>query len=129
MGPYVHRELTSKWAVAAGFSPEDAKTIGLACIDFDRKKWTKPWAHFRLFGANVISRLILRSARKRHNQIFLGYAIHAAQDAIGHGWILPFRHRPELDDWNNTAPEIQERIERSTINILQSFQQQGNTEP
>ena len=125
MGPYVHRELTFKWAVAVGFSPEDASTISLACIDFDRKKWTKPWAHFRLFGANIVSRLILRSARKRRSEVLLGYSIHAAQDAIGHGWILPFTHRPELDDWAAAAPEIQERIERATISILRSFQQQG----
>ena len=32
MGPYVHRNLTSKWAVNAGFSPEDAKAIGLAWV-------------------------------------------------------------------------------------------------
>ena len=128
MGPYVHRDLTSKWAITAGFSPEDAKAIGLACIDFDRKRWTKPWAHFRLFGANIISRLILRSARKRRSEVLLGYAIHAAQDAIGHGWILPFMHRTELDDWNAAQPEIKERIEWVTISILRLFQQQGNAE-
>lgn len=118
MGPYVHRDLTIKWAIEAGFTPKEAKRIGRANIDLDRKRWVKPWVHFRLFGASLIGRILARIARRRRDFVLLGYGLHAVQDALGHGWILPFMHKSELDDWSKASPATQERIKQASLDIL-----------
>jgi hypothetical protein len=118
MGPYVHRDLTIKWAGEAGFSPEDAEIISRANLEIDKKRLAKPWIHFPLFGAFLFSRLLARRARRRRDLILLAYALHAVQDGYSHGWILPFRHTPELDEWSHAAPDTQERIKIASLDML-----------
>jgi hypothetical protein len=125
VGPYVHRDLTLKWAVEAGYPPKVAAAVSRACITIDRRKWTKPWLHFRICGAGVIVVILARSARRKADPVLLGYAVHAAQDAIGHGWILPFFHKPILDDWEAASPTIRETIEQTTKRILNDFKTAG----
>lgn len=117
----MHRDLTIKWAIEAGFSPEEAELIGQADLDLDKKRWVKPWVHFRLFGAGLIGSVLAWRARRRRDLKLLGYTLHAAQDAIGHGWILPFRHEPALDDWATTAEDIRHRIQTATLEILNRY--------
>lgn len=117
----MHRDLTVKWAIKAGFTPEEAERIGRACLDFDKKKWVKPWVHFRLFGAGLIGRILARIARQRRDLVLLGYGLHAVQDAFGHGWILPFQHKPELDDWSKAGNDTKNRIETTSLAILTRY--------
>lgn len=122
MGPYVHHGLTKKWAIRAGFSPEDADLIGRANLDLDKIRWVKPWVHFRLFGACPICNILAWRARRRRDLKLLGYALHAKQDSIGHGWIFPWQHNPSLDEWSNATDETQHRIETSSLKILNRYQ-------
>jgi hypothetical protein len=123
MGPYVHRSLTHDWALNAGFSEADAAAIGRACMGIDKKHHTKPWAHFRVTGADPISWFLARRAGQRGDLTLLGYAIHAAQDAIGHGWILPFLHMPLLDEWKTAPDKIKKNIESKTLALLNSYRE------
>jgi hypothetical protein len=121
MGPYVHRDLTKKWALEAGFSPEEADLIGRANLDLDTKCWVKPWAHFILFGACPICKILAWRARRRRDLRLLGYALHAKQDALGHGWILPFQHNPSLDEWSNATEATQKRIATESQAMLTRY--------
>lgn len=121
MGPYVHRDLTIKWAVEAGFSPEEAELVGRANLDLDKKRLAKPWVHFRLFGAGLIGAILAWRARRRRDLRLLGYALHAAQDAASHGWIFPFQHNPSLDEWSKADTETQDRIKKSSQAILKRY--------
>lgn len=117
----MHRDLTTKWAAEAGFSLEEAECIGRANLDLDKKRWVKPWVHFRLFGAGLIGAILAWRARRRRDLKLLGYALHAVQDAFGHGWILPFQHNPSLDEWSKATDKTQDRIETATMNILNRY--------
>lgn len=121
MGPYVHRDLTKKWAVQAGFSADDAELVANADLAVDYKKWTKPWLHFWSCGAGIFGRLLAASAVKRGNIIRLGYAIHALQDVYSHGRVLPFMHRRQMDDWSKAGEEKQDMIEHTTRELLHSY--------
>jgi hypothetical protein len=129
MGPYVHRLLTYNWAVETGFSPEEAETISGACVGIDAKHHTKPWAHFRVTGADIISFFLMRRALRQDDLLLLGYAIHAAQDAIGHGWILPFLHMPMLDDWKIAPKKIKLGIETKTLAMLTRYRNYSSPSP
>jgi hypothetical protein len=121
MGPYVHRDLTIKWALAAGFSPEDADIIAHANMAIDKRRLAKPWVHFRLFGALPVGRLMARRARRRRDLVLLAYALHTVQDGYGHGWILPFQHRSSLDEWSHATPITQDRIKRASEDLLAGY--------
>ncbi len=96
--------------------------IGQACLRFDALRWTKPWGHFRLMGAGLISHLTARLAGRRRNLSRLGYALHMAQDAIGHGWVAPFMHKPELDDWSTASDAIKQEIRDVSARMLTAYQ-------
>lgn len=121
MGPFVHRDLTAKWAIAAGFSREEADELGRQNLHFDRLRWTKPWCHFNLLGAGLAGRFMARRAIRRHDIKLLAYSLHSTQDALGHGRILPFMHKPDLDNWDKTTDGIKSRIKEATQNRLNEY--------
>ena len=121
MGTYVHRALTKKWALQAGFSAETAEQISLACYKFDGLLWSKLWCHFAILGAWPAGKVFLFVARRRHSAKLLGYAVHCAQDSIGHGWVLPWNHTPDLDDWNAAGAAKQQKIEQVSLTMLRRF--------
>jgi len=96
-GNYVHYTLTKKWAKAVGFKTQCEK-IASACKALDSVGLSKPWAHFASCGAHTAASNFLGTAIAAKSLSWLGYAIHAKQDAIGHGWVMPWNHKASMDD-------------------------------
>jgi hypothetical protein len=98
--PGLHRSYTLKAALKCSFSEEEASKIAEHAVEFDRHLIFKPWAHFRLSGAGVFAWVFLKLAVITRNLKLLGWAVHAAQDAVSHGNLYPWNHRkvPDIDE-------------------------------
>lgn len=121
VGPFVHNDLTRKWAEDVGFDKEKTEVIARACIEIDKPLILKPWCHFAVFGAGLISYFLLFLAVLLGRTELLGYAIHCRQDSIGHGLIAPWNHSRETDDWNLAKTKTKEKIQRVTKRYLSTF--------
>lgn len=121
MDRFCHLNLTKKWALEEGFTLSQSEEISSFCWSFDRLWWAKPWGHFFLCGASFASFIFLVLAKIFQSEKFLGYAIHAKQDAIGHKLIMPWNHRkyfPDIDSWQRADALKKECLEESTRQIL-----------
>ncbi len=121
MDQFCHLNLTKKWAFEEGYSLAQSEKIARACWQFDRLWWTKPWAHFFLCGANLLSFLFLGLALVFKTESFLGYSIHAKQDVIAHGLTMPWNHRKysaKVDSWESADDAKRARLEKETRRLL-----------
>ncbi len=123
MNKYVHFYKTKKWALEEGFSEEESELIAQAAVQIDRKLWSKPWAHFAFAGAYPAALILLWLSVRFKSLRFLGFSIHAVQDVITHGWIIPWRHNhyEKIDDWQEASEEMKKRIKESTKIFLKKY--------
>lgn len=129
MNEKVHFTMTYDWAKEAGYEDAICEEIARAATEIDKKFWSKPWMHFACCGARLFSYALLAIAIRFKSPKFLGYAIHAIQDDIGHGGIAPWNHSEhiEIDDWNTAGDEVRERIEAETKRILRIYRMRTMT--
>lgn len=121
MNAAVHHRMTREWARDAGFDERSSEIIGAACLKLDEARISKPWCHFALLGAFPVGWLFFRAALASNNLVLLGFSLHCLQDGVGHGWIPPWRHVPELDDWRRLDPVRQAHLELKTRRCLASY--------
>lgn len=123
MNKFVHFYKTREWALEERFSEDESKKIAHAAVQIDRKLWSKPWAHFASAGAYPAARILLWLSIKFKSLQLLGYSIHAVQDAITHGWIMPWRHNhyEKIDDWQSASQVMKKKIEESTKIFLKKY--------
>jgi hypothetical protein len=135
MGPEVHFRRTRDWAIAEGFSEEEAERIASANQDVDmtfpsRASFgnstrhfppTSWWWRWRYFREAVARRDLER----------LGWALHTVQDSAAHGlfgWThtlqhLHLRHNPDV--WALASPRLRARLERDTRRLLARYRAQA----
>jgi len=125
---HVHYGLTKRWALEAGFDPDDAEVIARADIDVDRafpgRAWRNKRYHFSWLGARRISREWLEQAVQDADLVVLGRALHCAQDAVSHGWLGHFVHWPGIDLWERRRPGVQRRIEAASRELLETYRRE-----
>jgi hypothetical protein len=122
---------TYAWALEAGFGPRDAELIARANLGYDarypaRRSVANITRHFAPW-AWLWARHYARLAARMQDLMFLGYALHAAQDAIAHGAVgekhLLMRSGlgRDPDDWEAAPAGVRRRIERATRDRLRRF--------
>lgn len=109
-------------ALECSFSEEESNKIAENAVEFDRYVIFKPWAHFRLFGADLFAWIFLMLAKITRNPKFVGWAVHAAQDAVSHANLLPWNHKkiPGIDEVENGSKK-EKAILQKTENILRKY--------
>jgi hypothetical protein len=129
----VHHRLTRRWAMAEGFSDEDAETLGLLNdgVDAHKGDFFHPWNwrfHFGKLGAwdTAAARLESACAAAGGGPDALGdlaFALHAIQDAIGHGVFGPLTHGlyPDIDTWDARDDATRAEIERMSREALATY--------
>lgn len=124
MNDYVHSDLTKQWGQELGFDENQLEKIAEVSLAMDRGLWTKPWAHFKIAGATVWAYFFLLLALVFGSLWFLGFAVHAIQDSISHGWMMPWNHNRKyqgIDGWENASPDTRQKIEQATKRFLLIF--------
>ncbi|GAB4282315.1 MAG: hypothetical protein Kow0067_02320 [Coriobacteriia bacterium] len=130
MGPYVHFQLTYRWALQAGMAETVAEQVARADVGYDqrfpaRRSLRDMSRHFAP-TAWLWSRAHLRRALATGSVYDLGLALHTAQDAIAHGRfgmghiVLRLGGR-NPDDWLLAPPRIRRALEETTRRYLRSF--------
>jgi RHS repeat-associated protein len=121
---YVHYTLTKLWAYSEGFRTQCGK-IASACNSVDALWWARGYAHYAILGAHLTAANWLGTAIAVNSLTWLGYAIHAKQDAIGHGWIRPSQHGKGqykyIDIWSKASRDKQRAVENATKEFLRVF--------
>lgn len=123
MNAFVHCTLTACWAEEEGFSEHVASLLGRETRDFDRLVVFKPWAHFSRCGARFLTRVFFWLSVRKGSVKYLAWSLHAAQDAIGHGQVLPWQHDsvPDIDRWATKSPHERAAIEFETRRLVHEF--------
>lgn len=124
MNGHVHYGLTRGWALSEGFSAEEAEAIASADVRTDRRRhsWPLDWRfHWALAGATLVAWRRTRRAADTRDLELLGEALHAAQDAVGHGFLGHFNHYEGIDIWDRRPAGVRERIEARTRYILRRY--------
>ena len=124
MNGQVHYDLTKRWAVEEGFSPEEAERIAAADWACDAKYITTladKRYHWPIFGSPVVAFRRFRAATASGDLALLGEALHALQDTIGHGIHGHFWHWPGIDRLENRTPVVAARLERYSRRMLAGF--------
>ncbi|MDI6901176.1 MAG: hypothetical protein QMC79_05735 [Anaerosomatales bacterium] len=130
MGPYVHYELTYRWALDEGMAETVAERVARADVGYDqrfpaRRSLRDMSRHFAP-TAWLWSRAHLRRALALGSADDLGLALHTAQDAIAHGRlglghiVLRLGGR-NPDDWSLAPPRIRRAIEETTRRYVRAF--------
>lgn len=125
MRPALHKEITFKVLVSQGFSEEEAAEVAEENVKFDKLPLFKPWAHFKIAGADFFNSIFLWLALVRKSKKYLGWTLHSAQDSVSHGWILPFLHnlRKGIDEFSQDEQGRRKKQQafESTQRIAQKF--------
>lgn len=119
MNGEVHYLLTRRWAQEAGFTEAEAEDLARWNVRTDQGfKGRGDWGHKRFhlvpFGARRTAREYLAWAVAERSIPHLGVALHAGQDAIGHGWFGSILHWPGIDVPSRRSPVVMGRIEELT---------------
>lgn len=131
MGPEVHLKRTRAWAREEGFTSFEAEVIARADLAYDTvyRGGSSPLNMSRHFAPTAWwwARRHFRDALATGNLEQLGYALHAAQDAVSHG-TLGEKHLLQMmgigrhpDYWELAPLGIQHRIEAVTRDRLRRF--------
>ncbi|MDO8964482.1 MAG: hypothetical protein Q7W30_08345 [Coriobacteriia bacterium] len=136
-GLKVHIHLTAQWATEEGLDPVEARAVAQADVSVDRlwpgsKKWGRHfnpsaslyYAPTELRRAIALAKAGERTAALEH----LGYSLHSAQDAVGHGR-LGQKHLLQTwgltsinpDEWEPMSASVKRRIEAATRRIVRRF--------
>lgn len=119
MNGEVHYLLTRRWAEQVGFTAEEAELLARWNVRTDsgfrgRGSWANKRFHLVPFGAWRTARSYLAWAIAERSIPHLGVALHAAQDAVGHGWLGSILHWPGIDDPKRRGAAVMGRLERLT---------------
>jgi hypothetical protein len=122
----VHYLLTRRWAEAAGFTAEEAETVARWDVRTDSgfrggASWANKRYHLVPFGAWRTAHTYLAWAVAERSIPHLGVALHAAQDAIGHGWIGSILHWPGIDIVSKRSPRVVFRMEVLTKEWVNAY--------
>ena len=131
MDSFVHRRLTRRWALAEGFSAEDAETLAQLNDRVDARRadlriWNWRY-HFGRYGAWGIAGDRLERACATAGEptalADLALVLHAVQDGVGHGPHSPLTHGryPDLDSWDALDDGTREQIERLSRQALSAY--------
>jgi hypothetical protein len=132
MDSFVHRRLTRRWALAEGFSAEDAETLAQLTdrVDVRRGDLPRPWNWSRHYGRYGAWRLagdrLERACATAGEPTALGdlaVALHAVQDGVGHGGYGPLTHPlyRDMDSWEARDDETRAEIERLSRQALATY--------
>ena len=123
MNREVHYDFTRDWAIAEGFTPEDATAIAAAnwgCDVVHTGILDKRY-HWPLLGAPVLSFRRYNRAVEAGDLDALGEALHALQDTIGHGLWGHFYHWHGIDRWAHRSPKVRARLEFYSRMMLAAY--------
>ncbi len=135
MGPEVHFHLTRRWALEEGFSAPEADLIASADVSYDVRypasaSLLNITRHFSPMAWLWSERYLRQAARGRDLRL-LGWALHAAQDAVAHGR-LGHRHLMlragwgrDPDVWELAQPSVRRRIETTTRRRLRRYRRRA----
>jgi hypothetical protein len=129
MNHHVHQRLTGRWAIEEGFGPEVADKLGRLTRGVDRLHPGHALLpgnrryHFARYGAFGTADAALQRALRTGSLLALATALHALQDAIGHGDVGPVSHHryPDIDLWERREPEVRARIEAASRAALAAY--------
>lgn len=126
MNGEVHYLLTRRWAEEAGFTADEAERVARWNVRTDsgfkgRWRWGHKRYHLVTFGAWRTARTYLSWAIPERSIPHLGVALHAAQDATGHGWLGSIIHWPGVDLLQRRSPAVRLRLERLTKEWVEAY--------
>lgn len=126
MNGEVHYLLTRRWAQEAGFTTEEAESLARWNVRTDqgfrgRGSWANKRFHLVPFGAWRTAREYLAWAVAERSIPHLGVALHAAQDAVGHGWFGSILHWPGIDLPARRSAAVMGRMERLTKEWVSAY--------
>jgi hypothetical protein len=120
----VHYDLTKRWAIEEGFSPEEAERIAAADWACDAKyisTLSDKRYHWPIFGSPVVALRRSRTAVSTGDLELLGEALHALQDTIGHGVHGHVWHWPGIDRLEHRSAWLARRLERRSRGMLATY--------
>lgn len=123
----VHYTLTREWARRAGFDEREAEAIARADSRSDTlhpgNRLRYAHHHYTIFGARRNARRLFERAVGEGSLEYLGWAVHSAQDAVGHGVLGPLVHflHEHIDTWERRPALLRERTEAVTMDLLREY--------
>lgn len=121
MNGYLHRRITYEACREAGFDHHDSEKVAEHSVSFDSLKFLKPFAHFRRFGSQCVSRFLFNLAVLSGSLRILGYSMHSIQDSISHGDIYPWEHRLFLYLDRVEDEETYRKVFEATLNLAREY--------